>query len=158
MKEEEKSKQFILGIFPKCPFYKSVQSLSIILALITLGTVGIYFLNLWAAAGYLIYSILSYFLLMPFTMCKFCYFKVNENTVGDLYGHSMVFTYCPNCHFILFGFLYICFNNFNWLYSYAGWKLFLHVARKMSNMRYQGRMPFIFLKLKCEKKLREQIR
>jgi hypothetical protein len=81
MKEEEKSKQFILGIFLKCPFYKSVQSLSIILALITLGTVGIYFLNLWAAAGYLIYSILSYFLLMPFTMCKFCYFKVNENTV-----------------------------------------------------------------------------
>jgi len=81
MKEEQKSKQLILEIFPKCPFYTSLQALSIILALITLGTVGIYFFNLWAAVGYLIYSILFYFLLMPFTMCKFCYFKVNETTV-----------------------------------------------------------------------------
>ena len=79
--EKQDSKLFILGIFPKCPFYKSIIAVLIILALIALGTVGIVFLNLWAAVMYLIYSILFYFLLMPFTMCKFCYFKVNETTV-----------------------------------------------------------------------------
>jgi len=68
MKEEEKSNQFILRIYLKCPFYKSVQALLIILTLTVLGTIGIYFFNFWAAVGYLIYSILFYFLLMPFTM------------------------------------------------------------------------------------------
>jgi len=81
MVEKQDSKLFILGIYPKCPFYASLQALLIISALIALGTVGIYFFNLWAAVGYLIYSILFYFLLMPLTMCKFCYFKVKETTV-----------------------------------------------------------------------------
>ena len=67
-----------MGIFPKCPFYNSVQTILIILALIALGTVGIYFLNLWAAVGYLVYSILFYFLAMPLTICKYCYYKVKE--------------------------------------------------------------------------------
>jgi len=60
----------------------------------------------------------------------------------------MAITYCPNCHFVLFEFLCICFNIFNWLYSCAGGKLLLYVAGKMSIMRYPGGMPFIFLKLK----------
>jgi len=75
MGEEQKSKLFILGIFPKCPFYKPVPVL-IILVLIALGTWGIYYLNFWSAVAYLIYSILFYFLVMPLTLCKYCYFKV----------------------------------------------------------------------------------
>jgi len=83
--KERESKLFILGIFPKCPFYKPVPVL-IILALIALGTWGISYLNLWAAIGYLIYSILFYFLAMPFTMCKYCYFRVKETTIDKEKG------------------------------------------------------------------------
>ena len=88
--EEEKSELFLFGMFPKCPFYKSVQALLIILVLIALGTVGIYFLNLWAAVGFLIYSILFYFLAMPLTMCKYCYFKVKETTTDRDTGETTV--------------------------------------------------------------------
>ena len=77
---DEKSELLFLGIFPKCPFYKPLPVL-IILVLIALGTWGIYYLNVWAAVAYSIYSILFYFLAMPFTMCKYCYFKVTEATV-----------------------------------------------------------------------------
>ena len=80
MVEEQKSKLLFLGIFPKCPFYKPVPVL-IILILIALGAWGIYYLNLWAAVGYLIFSILFYFLVMPFTMCKYCYYKVKETSI-----------------------------------------------------------------------------
>ncbi|MBY8985402.1 MAG: hypothetical protein KGD65_10060 [Candidatus Lokiarchaeota archaeon] len=51
MVEEKKSKLFFLGIFPKCPFYNPL-TLLFIFALISLGTVGIYFLNFWAAVVY----------------------------------------------------------------------------------------------------------
>ena len=86
---EQKSELFFLGIFPKCPFYKSVQTILIILALITLGTVGIYFLNSWAAVGYFVYSILFYFLAMPLTICKYCYYKVKETTVDRETGNTI---------------------------------------------------------------------
>lgn len=89
MVEEQKSKLFFLGIFPKCPFYKPVPLL-IILALIALGTVGIYFLNLWVSVGYLIYSIVFYFLAMPLTICKYCYFKVKETTIDRDTGETIV--------------------------------------------------------------------
>ena len=76
--EEPKSSLLFLRIFPKCPFYKPVPVL-IILVLIALGTWGIYFLNLWGAVAYLAYSFSFYFLVMPFTMCKYCYFKEKRN-------------------------------------------------------------------------------
>ena len=82
MVEEQKSKLFYLGIIPKCPFYKPVPVL-IISVLIALGTVGIYYLNLWAAVAYLIYSIVFYFLVMPLTICKYCYYKVKETTIDS---------------------------------------------------------------------------
>ncbi|UCC57788.1 MAG: hypothetical protein JSW14_05285 [Candidatus Bathyarchaeum sp.] len=88
--EEQKSELFFSGIFPKCPFYKSVQALLIVLALIALDTVGICFLNLWAAVGFLVYSILFYFLAMPLTMCKYCYFKVKETTIDEDTGETIV--------------------------------------------------------------------
>jgi len=77
--EDTESKLFFLGIFPKCPLYKPVPVL-IILILIALGTMGICFLNLWVAVGFLIYSLLFYFLIMPTAHCKYCYFKVKEAT------------------------------------------------------------------------------
>ena len=88
MVEEQKSKLLFLGIFPKCPFYKPVPLL-IILLLIALGTWGIHYLSLWAAFAYLIYSILFYFLVMPLTMCKYCYFKVKETTMGEEKGKTI---------------------------------------------------------------------
>jgi membrane protein YdbS with pleckstrin-like domain len=78
-----------LGIFPKCPFYNSVQAILIILALIALGTIGIYFLNVWVAVGYLIYSMMFYFLVMPLTMCKYCYYKVKAPAVDKEKGKTV---------------------------------------------------------------------
>jgi hypothetical protein len=86
MEDEQKSDLVILGIFPKCPFYGKPVSVLIILVLIALGTWGVYYLNLWAAIGYLIYSLLFYFLVMPLTMCKYCYYKIVETTMDKEKG------------------------------------------------------------------------
>lgn len=81
MAEEKKFKLF-LGIYPKCPFYKPIPVL-IILVMIALGTWGSYYLHLWAAIAYLAFSLLFYFLVMPFTMCRYCYFKSKETTTDE---------------------------------------------------------------------------
>lgn len=75
-------KLFTFGIYPKCPFYEAVPVL-IILLLVSLGTWGIFYFNSFIAFGYLIFSILFYFLIMPLTVCKYCYFSVSE-TVNEL--------------------------------------------------------------------------
>jgi hypothetical protein len=87
MVEDKNSKLFFLRIFPKCPFYKPLPVL-IILVLVSLGTVGINYLNYWAAMGYLVFSLLFYFLIMPLTMCRFCYFKVTETTSNEENGKT----------------------------------------------------------------------
>jgi len=74
---EKEQDLFFLRLFPKCPFYKPVP-VSIILVLIALGTAETYFLNLWVAVGYLLFSIVFYFLVMPFTTCRYCDFRVKE--------------------------------------------------------------------------------
>lgn len=79
---EQKSKLLFLGIYPKCPFYKPVPVL-IVLALIAFGTWGIYYLNVWVAGVYLIFSLVWYFLLMPYTLCKYCYYKLKETVVDE---------------------------------------------------------------------------
>ena len=50
------------------------------MSLITLGTVGIYFLNLWAAVVYLIYAVSWYFLVQPTVHCKHCYYHTKKTT------------------------------------------------------------------------------
>lgn len=85
MVKERRSKLTILGIYPKCPFYKPV-SLLLHSFLVTLGTMGISFLNLWVAVAYLIYSILWYLLVIPTLHCKHCYFKVKETTIDNNTG------------------------------------------------------------------------
>ena len=82
MVEKQNSKLLLLGVFPKCPFYKPVPIL-IILVLIGFGTWGIYYFSSWVAISYLVYSILFYFLAMPFTMCKYCYFKIKDTAIDE---------------------------------------------------------------------------
>lgn len=77
---EQKTSLTFFWIFPKCPFYKPVR-LSIILAMIILGTWGISFLNLWLGVAYTIYSILIFFLVLPLTICKYCYYRVKDSTL-----------------------------------------------------------------------------
>ena len=89
MVEEQKSKLFFLGIFPKCPFYGKPVSVLIILVLIALGTWGIYYFSLRAAVGYSIYSVLFYFLVMPLTICKYCYFKAKETAIDKEKGKAI---------------------------------------------------------------------
>ena len=84
---EQKSNLTFLGIFPKCPFYKPIR-LSIILAMIVLGTWGISFLNIWIAVAYSIYSFLFFFLVLPLTICKYCYYKVKDTTVDEKKGET----------------------------------------------------------------------
>jgi len=89
MAVNQKSDLFYLKIFPKCPFFGSATALSIIVVLIALGTIGISYLNYWAAMGYLLYSLVFYFLVMPLTMCKYCYFKITESTPNDEKGENI---------------------------------------------------------------------
>ena len=64
----------------KCPFYKSGFQWVLRLVLMVLGTVGLYFLNIWVAVAYLIYYIVFFFLLMPLKHCQYCYYRVKETT------------------------------------------------------------------------------
>jgi hypothetical protein len=63
-----------LGIIPKCPFYRPVRFL-IILVMIVIGTWGISFLNIWLSVSYLFYSILIFGLVLPLTICRYCFYK-----------------------------------------------------------------------------------
>ena len=79
-----------LMIFPKCPLYKSVLQLGFTLAMIAFGVMGIYFLNLWIAVSYSIYSVMFYFLAMPLWHCKYCYYKVKESPLDKKERNSIV--------------------------------------------------------------------
>ena len=74
-----KSNLTYLGIFPKCPFYRPIRLL-IILAMITIGTWGISFLNIWLSVSYFLYSILVFVLILPLTICRYCYYKTKMNS------------------------------------------------------------------------------
>jgi len=88
MVAEQNPKLSFLGIIPRCPFYKPINLL-IILVKIALGTWGIYYLNPWVAVGYAIFSIMFFFLLMPLTICKYCYFKIKEITKDKETGKAI---------------------------------------------------------------------
>ena len=51
--------------------------------MIAIGTWRIQYLNVWAAVAYLIYSILFFFLALPLTFCKNCYYKVKGTTIDE---------------------------------------------------------------------------
>lgn len=79
---KQQSDRTFIAFFPKCPFNRSSQ-LVLRVALIALGTVGLYFLNMWIAVGYLIYSIVFWFWAMPVRHCQFCYYKLKETTLDE---------------------------------------------------------------------------
>ena len=89
MEVEIRSKLSFFAVFPKFPFNKSVLQL-VKLALIALGTVGLYFLNLWIAVVYLIYSVVFYFLAMPLWHCQYCYYKVKVTAIDRKTGKTIV--------------------------------------------------------------------
>jgi hypothetical protein len=72
--------------YPKCP-YNSVLLLGLRLGLIALGTVGIYFLNVWIAVMYLLYAVVFFFA-MPAKHCQYCYYKVREPTLDRENGKT----------------------------------------------------------------------
>ena len=75
---DPKSNFTFLSVYPKCPFYRPLRLL-IISAMIAIGTWGISFLNIWTSVSYLIYSILVFFLILPLTICKYCYYKTKKS-------------------------------------------------------------------------------
>jgi len=87
---EQEAKLTFLGVFPKCPFYSSVVMVVLTIALIAFGTIGIYFLNFWAAVIYLLYSTIYYFLAMPLWHCQYCYYKVKETTKDETTVEKLV--------------------------------------------------------------------
>ena len=70
----------------KCPFNKSVLQVVLRIAMMVLGTVGLYFLNVWVAVVYLIYYVAFFFLAMPLKHCQYCYYKVKETTTNGKEG------------------------------------------------------------------------
>lgn len=69
-------------VYPKCPYNNSILLLGLRLGLIALGTVGIYYLHVWIAVVYFLYSVVFFFWAMPVKHCQYCYYKVREPT-GD---------------------------------------------------------------------------
>lgn len=67
----------------KCPFNNSVFQVVLRLSTMVLGTVGLYFLNIWVAVVYLIYYVVFFFLAMPLKHCQYCYYKVKETTIDE---------------------------------------------------------------------------
>ena len=72
----------------KCPFRNSIFQVVLRLGLMILGTVGLYFLNLWIAVVYLIYYVVFFFLLMPLKHCQYCYYKVKETRIDEKSGKT----------------------------------------------------------------------
>jgi len=79
----------IVKVWIKCPYNNSVINLVLRLGLMALGTVGLTFFNIWVALGYLIYSILFNFWLLPSKHCKNCYYAVKETTVDSKTGKTI---------------------------------------------------------------------
>ncbi len=73
----------------KCPYNKPVLQWVLRLGMMILGTVGLYFFNLWIAVVYLIYYLIWTIWLMPFKHCRFCYYKVKETILDKTTGKTI---------------------------------------------------------------------
>ena len=79
----------IMEVKQKCPFNNSVFQVVLRLSTMVLGTVGLYFLNIWVAVVYLIYYVVFFFLAMPLKHCQYCYYKVKETTIDKKTGKTI---------------------------------------------------------------------
>ena len=67
--------------FPKCPYNNSIVQWISRLGLIVIGTLGLYFVNIWVSVLYLFYSLGYHFLIMPIKHCKNCYYNTRTETL-----------------------------------------------------------------------------
>ena len=71
-----------MEVMQECPYY-TLPHMVFKFGQMAFGTLGLIFLNLWVAVGYLIYSIVFNFLVMPLILCKYCYYKLKETTIDN---------------------------------------------------------------------------
>ena len=76
-------------VYIKCPYFGSVINVGLIIGWMALGTVGLYFLNLWGAVVYLIYSLVFMFWAMPVKHCQYCYYRVKETPIDNKKGELL---------------------------------------------------------------------
>jgi hypothetical protein len=79
-----------MAVKQKCPYNEPVLQWVLRLGMMVLGTVGLYFLNLWVAVVYLIYYLIWTFWLMPVKHCQYCYYKVKDTTIDKTTGKTIV--------------------------------------------------------------------
>jgi disulfide bond formation protein DsbB len=70
------------SIYPKCP-YNRLELTVMRVALVALSTVGLYFLNLYVAVVFMIYSVVYYFWAMPIKHCRFCYYQLRNISLDE---------------------------------------------------------------------------
>ncbi len=77
--DEQKTKP---ALFPKCP-YNRTELVVMRLTLVALSIVGLYYLNLWVAVVFLIYSIGFYFFAYPLRHCRYCFYQLKNITKDE---------------------------------------------------------------------------
>ena len=72
-----------LGSIQKCPYHKSVLVWAFRLGQMVFGTVGLIYLNIWAAILYLLYSFVFTFWAWPVKHCKYCYYNITTRKLTN---------------------------------------------------------------------------
>ena len=75
--------------FPKCPYNNSLVQWIIRIGFTVIGTLGLYFENIWLSVIYFFYSLVYYYLIMPIKHCKYCYYNTRTITL-DVNKKSVV--------------------------------------------------------------------
>ena len=65
----------------KCTYNRPLLQRILKLGILVIGTLGLFFFNLWVAMAYFIYSIVWSLILMPLKHCQYCYFKIKESII-----------------------------------------------------------------------------
>ncbi len=61
----------------KCSAAASKLRFGLNLIMVVLGAAGLYFLNIWVSVAYVVWFFLFFFVIMPFVVCRYCYFRVD---------------------------------------------------------------------------------
>lgn len=91
MENQENNRREVDSPIPvcRCPYNKSVLAQTSRIGVMILGTVGLYFLNLWVAVGYLIYSVVFNYVVWPKKSCQYCYYKVIGTSIETEKGKTI---------------------------------------------------------------------
>lgn len=63
----------------KCPAAASKTRLLLNLIMVVLGAAGLYYLSVWVSVAYLVWFFAFFFVVMPLTMCRYCYYRVDAD-------------------------------------------------------------------------------